>query len=73
MKFKIKSGESVMVISGKDKGKKGQVLSVDTKFGKIKVQGVALCVKHYKARKSDEKSGMRVKESFINISNVKKC
>jgi large subunit ribosomal protein L24 len=73
MKFKVKSGDNVKVISGKDKGKCGQILSVDAKSRKVKVQGVALCVKHYKARKNDEKSGMRVQESFIDISNVKKC
>lgn len=65
MKLKIKKGATVQVITGSDKGKKGEVLEVDAVKMKIKVQGVKIQT-HY-----DRKEGLLKKEGFIDYSNVK--
>ncbi|MCB0414864.1 MAG: 50S ribosomal protein L24 [Bdellovibrionales bacterium] len=65
MKLKIKKGDTVQVIAGADKGKKGTVLDVDAKKIKIKVQGVRMRT-HY-----DKQEGMLQKEGYIDYSNVK--
>lgn len=65
MKLKIKKGATVQVITGSDKGKKGQVLEVDAKALRIKVEGVKVQT-HY-----DKKDGLLKKEGFIDYSNVK--
>ncbi len=63
-KLKIKKGDSVKVIAGSDKGKTGEVLTVDSKNMKIKVQGVKVMT-HY-----DKKDGLLKKEGFFDYSNV---
>lgn len=65
LKLKIKKGATVQVITGSDKGKKGEVLAIDTNAMKIKVQGVKVQT-HY-----DRKEGLLKKEGFIDYSNVK--
>ncbi|MCS7245577.1 MAG: 50S ribosomal protein L24 [candidate division WOR-3 bacterium] len=72
---KIKKGDHVVVISGKDKGKKGRVLKViyDEKTRKpikVIVEGVNLVKKHQKARRANEKSEIVKKEAPIHISKV---
>lgn len=69
-KCNVKSGDIVVVITGKDAGKKGKVLSVDVKKGRITVEGVNMISKHQKARKAQEKSQIVKKEGTIDISNV---
>jgi len=66
----IRLGDTVSVISGKDKGKKGEVLRVALKKDKVLIQGVALATHFVKPRKQGEKGGMIKMESFIAISNV---
>lgn len=65
MKLKIKKGDSVQVIAGSDKGKKGSVIEVSPTSMKIKIQGVKIQT-HY-----DKKDGLLKKEGFIDYSNVK--
>lgn len=65
IKLKIKTGATVQVTSGADKGKKGTVLTVDPKNMRLKVQGVKVET-HF-----DKKDGLLKKEGFINYSNVK--
>lgn len=65
LKLKIKKGDSVQVITGADKGKKGNVLEIDRATMKIKVEGVKVQT-HY-----DKKDGLLKKEGFIDYSNVK--
>ncbi len=65
MKLKIAKGDSVEVISGKDKGRKGSVLSLDKTRLKIKVQGVCMLT-HF-----SKEDGVQQKEGFIDYSNVK--
>ena len=69
-KCNVKSGDNVVVITGKDAGKQGKVLSVDVKNGRIVVEGVNIVSKHQKARKAQEKSQIVKREGSIDISNV---
>ncbi len=68
---RIKKNDEVMVIAGDDKGKQGKVLVLDTKRSLVRVQGIGLVSRHYKARKQGEKSTIKIFERFIHISNVK--
>jgi len=69
-KFKIKKGDEVLVIAGKDKGKKGNIISVDKKNSRVIVEGVNISKKHIKNTPNVTQSGIVDKESPINISNV---
>lgn len=66
----VKKGDTVLVITGKDKGKTGKVLDVFPKDNKVLVDGVNIVTKHKKARKQNEKSEIVKKTAPINISNV---
>jgi large subunit ribosomal protein L24 len=61
-KINIKSGDVVLVLSGKDKGKKGKVLAVDRVNSKLIVEGVSVATIHKKARRNGETSGIFKKE-----------
>ncbi len=65
MKLKIKKGDTVEVISGADKGKKGAVLAINSDKLKILVQGVKMQT-HF-----ERENGIQLKEGFIDYSNVK--
>lgn len=66
----VKSGDLVLVITGKDKGKQGKVLKTSPKTGRIVVEGVNMISRHQKARKAQEKSQIVKKEGTIDVSNV---
>lgn len=66
----IVKNDKVIVLSGKDKGKKGEVLSVDPKGGKLIVQGVSVATKHQKPRKQGEEGGIIKVETPIYASKV---
>lgn len=66
----VRSKDQVVVISGKDKGKKGKVLAAFPKTGKVVVEGVAVVTKHQKARNQQEKGGIIHMEAAIDASNV---
>ena len=66
----IKKGNQVEIISGKDKGKKGEVLEILRKQNKLKVKGINMIKKHEKTTK-EKKGGIITKENFMDISNVK--
>ena len=68
--MKLKKGNQVKVITGKDKGKTGEVLEINRKDNLIKVKAINMVKKHKKPTKED-KGGIISKESFINYSNVK--
>ena len=70
MKKSIKKNDVVYILTGKDKGKTGAVLSVLPKKLKVKVKGIGLVARHYKARKQGEQSGIKKVERYIDISNV---
>ena len=66
----IKKGKQVLVICGKDKGKKGEVIEIFKSENKAKVKGINIIKKHEKTTK-EKKGGIISKENFINISNLK--
>ena len=66
----LKKGAQVQVISGKDKGKTGEILEIDRRLGRIKIKSVNMIKRHTKPTK-ENKGGIISKESFIHQSNVK--
>ena len=66
----IKFNDTVLVLTGKYKGKQGKVLKTDPKGGKVIVEGVAIVHKHEKARKTTDTSRIVTEESPIDVSNV---
>jgi large subunit ribosomal protein L24 len=68
--LKIKKGDTVRVIAGKDNNAEGKVLSVDAKNGKVVVEGVNMITKHAKPSQSNPNGGIVQKEAPIDISNV---
>ncbi len=68
--MRIKKNDTVLVLTGRDKGKRGTVLEVVTDKGLVKVAGIAMVTKHYKARKQGEVSAIKKQEGYINASNV---
>ena len=66
----IKKGDTVVVLSGRDKGKQGKVLSADPKGGKVVVEGVSVAMKHRKPRKQNEEGGIIKMETPIYVSKV---
>ena len=66
----LKKGSQVKIITGKDKGKTGEILEINRKLNKIKVKAINLIKKHTKPTK-EKKGGIISKESFIHYSNVK--
>ncbi len=68
--MKIKTNDTVVVLSGKDKGKQGKVLSADPEGRKVIVEGVNVAKRHQKARRQEEQSGIIKKETPIYVSKV---
>ena len=66
----IRRGDTVVVIAGKDKGKKGKVIAVDPIANTCIVDGVNIVIKHSKARSAQQKSARTKKAGSIHISNV---
>ncbi len=70
MLARIKKNDIVVVLSGKDKGKQGAVLDIFPQEEKVIVRGVAIQVKHKKAKKSGEVSSIRREEGAIHMCKV---
>ncbi len=68
--MKIRKGDNVIIVAGKDKGKTGKVLSSFPKVNKVLVDGVNINKKHVRARKSGEKGQIIDKAMPIHVSNV---
>ena len=66
----LKKGIQVKIISGKDRGKTGEILEINKKLNKIKVKSINMIKKHLKPTK-ENKGGIISKENFIHLSNVK--
>ena len=66
----VHSKDQVVVISGKDKGKKGKIIAAYPKTGKVVVEGVNMVTKHQKARNAMQPGGIIHKEAPIDASNV---
>lgn len=68
--MRIREKDTVVVLTGKDKGKQGIVLEVSRTNNKVKVQGVAILTKHVRARRQGEVSQIKRVEGWIDASNV---
>ena len=68
--MRIKKGDNVQVIAGKDKGKSGKVISVDYKRRKVVVEGVNMIAKHEKPSATNQDGGIVHKEAALDLSNV---
>ena len=66
----LKKGTQVKIISGKDKGKTGEILEINRSENRVKIKAINLIKKHLKPTK-ENKGGIITKENFIHISNVK--
>ena len=66
----VKKGTQVKIISGKDKGKTGEILEIDRKQKRVKIKSINMIKKHLKPTK-ENKGGIISKENFIHLSNVK--
>ena len=81
--MKIKKGDTVKVIAGKDKDKEGKVLSVDKKNGRVVVEGVNMVTKHVKPSAANQDGGIVQKEctcitaslpeSDLSLKTAKRC
>ena len=65
----IKKGLKVKILAGRDKKKEGEVIEIDRRNNRVKVQGINIVKKHVKTTK-EKKGGIVSKESFIHISNL---
>ena len=68
--MKIKKGDTVKVIAGKDNGKEGKVISIDHKNSKVVVEGVNMITKHLKPSQANQNGGIIQKEAPLDASNV---
>ncbi|MCR5502549.1 MAG: 50S ribosomal protein L24 [Lachnospiraceae bacterium] len=68
--LKIKKGDTVRIIAGKDKGTEGKVTSVDKKKGKVIVEGANMVTKHTKPSAQNANGGIIQMEAPLDISNV---
>ena len=66
----LKKGNQVKIISGKDKGKTGEILEINRRLNKVKIKSVNMIKRHLKPTK-ENKGGIISKESFVHQSNVK--
>jgi len=66
----IKTNDTIVVLSGRDKGKQGKVMSADPKGGKVLVEGVNVAKRHKKPRKQGEPGGIITKETPIYANKV---
>ena len=68
--MKIRKGDTVKVIAGKDKDKEGKVIAVNKKDGKVLVEGVNMLTKHAKPSAANQNGGIIHQEGYIDASNV---
>ena len=70
MAAKIKKGDRVVVLAGRDKGRQGEVLRVFPKEERVVVQGLNLVKRHTRPTQGDPQGGIKVKEASVHLSNV---
>ncbi|MCI1305409.1 MAG: 50S ribosomal protein L24 [Lachnospiraceae bacterium] len=68
--MKIKKGDTVRVIAGKDKDKEGKVIAVDAKTNRVIVEGINMVTKSQKPSAANQQGGLVQKEAPIHVSNV---
>ncbi|MDX9872033.1 MAG: 50S ribosomal protein L24 [Clostridia bacterium] len=69
-KMHVKKGDVVQVISGKDAGKKGKILSVETEKSRVVVEGINIVKKHTKPTRTNPQGGIMEREAPLHSSNV---
>ena len=67
---KIRKGDKVVVLSGRDKGKTGEIVSSLPKLGKVVVSGVNIATRHKKANQTNPQGGLERKEAPMHVSKV---
>ncbi len=70
IKLHVKTGDTVSILSGKDKGKQGKVLEVSPKEGKVIVEGINYVTKHVKPRQMGQQGGIVKCEAPLYVSKV---
>ena len=70
MAAKIKTGDTVVLLAGKDRGQQGKVLKVMPKDARLVVEGLNMVQRHTKASQSDPQGGIKRKEASLHVSNV---
>ena len=70
MSLRIKKGDKVVVLAGKNKGKMGKVLRVDLSKERMLVEGVNLVKKHFRKRSENEPGGIKEIPASLHISNL---
>ena len=66
----LKKGTQVKIITGKDKGKTGEILEINKKLNKVKIKSIGMIKKHLKPTK-ENKGGIISKENYVHQSNIK--
>ena len=70
MAAKIKKGDTVVLLAGKDKGRQGRVLQVMPKAERVLVEGLNMAKRHTKPSQSDPQGGIKNQEAAVHVSNV---
>lgn len=70
MSLNVKKGDNVVILAGKDKGRTGKIVSVNTSAGRVVVDGANEITKHVKARSANEQSRIEKRSGTIDASNV---
>jgi len=70
MLSRVKKSDTILVLSGKDKGKQGMVISIDPKKDLVLVKDVGVITRHVKAQRTGQKGGIVKEESYIQLCRV---
>jgi len=70
IKFHVKKGDDVVVIAGAEKGKRGKIISVETKKQRVIVEGVHMIKKHMRKNQNQPQGAIIEREGTVHISNV---
>ncbi len=66
----LKTGDNVLILAGKEKGKTGKIVAMDLDKGKVKIAGINIVSKHTKPRSQKDKGGIKKEEAYLDMSNV---
>jgi large subunit ribosomal protein L24 len=73
MSFHVKKGDEVVVLAGKEKGKRGKIIAVLTKKSRVVVEGVQMIKRHTRKSQTHPQGAILEREGSIHISNVRKA
>jgi large subunit ribosomal protein L24 len=71
-KFHVKKGDNVVVLSGREKGKQGRIISVLSKKSRVVVEGLHMMKKHTRKSQQNQNGGIVEREGSVHISSVRK-